>query len=87
MKSRWGSCKASNQHINLNLELIMTPIQCIEYVIMHELCHLKFSKHTKEFYQFLSIMMPDWKQRKNRLEKGGVGICSSYQYKVKDLQQ
>jgi len=72
MKSRWGSCKADNKHIMLNLELVKTPVHCIEYVIMHELCHLKHQKHTKEYYQFLTMMMPDWEKRKLRLEKAGL---------------
>ena len=72
MTSRWGSCNAAKQHILLNLELIKTPIHCIEYIIMHELCHLKHPNHNKEFYNFLTMMMPDWKMRKERLEKAGV---------------
>jgi len=72
MKTRWGSCSKNNEHIILNLELVKAPIHCIEYVIMHELCHLKYPEHTKEYYQFLTMMMPDWKQRKLRLEKGGI---------------
>jgi len=72
MKSRWGSCNTKNHHILLNLELIKTPTHCIEYVIMHELCHMKYPKHTKEYYNFLSMVMPDWKERKLRLEKAGL---------------
>lgn len=72
MKSRWGSCNAKNNHVLLNLELIKAPTHCIEYVIMHELCHLKYPKHTKEFYNFLTMIMPDWEERKLRLEKAGL---------------
>lgn len=67
MSRRWGSCtKAGN--ITLNLELIRTPIHCIDYVITHELCHLKFHDHSPRFYRTLSRVLPDWERRKERLE-------------------
>jgi predicted metal-dependent hydrolase len=72
MRTRWGSCNTENESILLNIELIKAPIHCVEYVIMHELCHLKYPNHTKEFYNFLSLVMPDWRARKQRLEKGGL---------------
>ena len=69
MKSRWGSCVHTKGRIGLNIELVKAPSHSIEYVIMHELCHLKHPNHTKEFYKFLSLVMPDWEKRKTRLEK------------------
>ena len=69
MKSRWGSCVHTKNKICLNTELIKAPSHCIEYVIMHEMCHLKYPSHTKQFYNFLSLVMPDWQKRKTRLEK------------------
>ena len=67
MKSRWGSCSRSGK-ITLNLRLIHLPEACIEYIVMHELCHLKNLNHSKAFYSFLQICMPDWKDRKAILE-------------------
>ena len=67
MKSRWGSC-TSEGTITLNLHLIKAPKRCIEYVILHELCHLIHHKHDAEFYQLLNSMMPQWKYWKERLE-------------------
>lgn len=69
MKSRWGSCNSRKKKITVNTELIKAPSHCIEYVIAHELCHLKHPNHTRHFYDFLAQMMPDWIERKKRLEK------------------
>jgi predicted metal-dependent hydrolase len=67
MKNRWGSCSRSGI-ITLNLRLIYLPEVCIEYIIMHELCHLMYLNHSKYFYMFLQSAMPDWKERKKILE-------------------
>lgn len=68
MKKRWGSCSKSGA-IVLSTELIKAPLHCIDYVIMHEICHLKISSHNNGFYKLLEKYMPDWKHRKERLEK------------------
>ena len=68
MRTRWGSCNPSKSFINLNLELIKKPRYCIEYVVFHELAHLRHPNHSRAFYNYLSVHMPDWKQRKNKLE-------------------
>lgn len=67
MPSRWGSCSITG-NINLNPELIKAPIQCIDYVIVHELCHRIIHDHSPAFYRLLSQSLPDWKARKSRLE-------------------
>jgi predicted metal-dependent hydrolase len=71
MNKRWGSCTA-NGKIVLNLELIKAPKACIEYVIIHELCHLIHHEHTRKFFALLEQMLPDWKKWKERLEYGMV---------------
>ncbi|XLS30289.1 M48 family metallopeptidase [Flavobacteriaceae bacterium M23B6Z8] len=67
MKYRWGSC-SSHGRILLNPELIKAPKACIEYVIIHELCHLVHRDHTKAFFDLQAKEMPDWEKWKNKLE-------------------
>ncbi|MDU2291221.1 MAG: SprT family zinc-dependent metalloprotease [Clostridium celatum] len=68
MQTRWGSCNVESGNINLNLELIKKPRYCIEYVILHELAHLKYPNHSKQFWDYMSVHMPNWEWRKNKLE-------------------
>jgi predicted metal-dependent hydrolase len=68
MSKRWGSC-AKSGNITLNTELIKAPIHCIDYVIVHELCHLRQKNHNFSFWRLLSRLMPDWEKRKSRLEE------------------
>lgn len=67
MEKRWGSC-TPQQKIILNPELIKAPVACINYVILHELCHLVHHNHSKAFYQLLENFMPDWQKYKQLLE-------------------
>lgn len=67
MTRRWGSC-SRNGTITLSTELIKTPLHCIEYVVMHELCHLRVHDHGPAFFRLLSRGMPDWEERKARLD-------------------
>ncbi|WP_100065901.1 M48 family metallopeptidase [Miniphocaeibacter massiliensis] len=68
MVSRWGSCKMPSGIITLNKNLIKTPIECIDYVMVHELIHLIHQNHGEGFYNMLNEFMPNWKTRKNILE-------------------
>lgn len=71
MKTRWGSC-GKNHTIILNPELVRLPTRCIDYVITHELCHLKIRKHNRDFYALLSRCLPDWMSRRERLNLAAV---------------
>jgi len=68
MEKRWGSYSRLGTLI-LNTDLIRAPRACIDYVIMHELCHARHPNHTPAFYKLLTLLMPDWRERKLRLER------------------
>jgi predicted metal-dependent hydrolase len=68
MPRRWGSLSGSGR-ISLNPDLIRAPITCIDYVITHELVHLIHPHHGPAFYDLLETLMPDWRSRKERLER------------------
>ena len=68
MQMRWGSCTKAGK-VLLNTELAHVPVSCIEYVVTHELCHLKHPNHSPAFYALLTAAMPDWRARKERLER------------------
>ena len=67
MTSRWGSCNTKTRKINLNLQLAHYPLVCLEYVILHELCHIRVHWHGPDFKALLDQYMPDWKARKRLL--------------------
>ena len=67
MKKQWGSCSPKGA-ILLNPHLVKAPRECIDYVILHELCHLKVHNHSPRFYRLLSQNMPNWQPVKARLD-------------------
>ncbi len=67
MKSRWGSLSRAGT-MTLNVNLVRAARPCIEYVVVHELCHVLFRDHDSRFYKLLGQVMPDWAERKRRLE-------------------
>lgn len=65
-KRRWGSCSSTNR-ISFNYHLIKLPISLIEYVVVHELAHIKHHNHSKDFWDFLGTHLPDYKDRENKI--------------------
>lgn len=67
MKSRWGTCNTKTKKIWLNVRLAEHPVECLEYVILHELAHTVVPNHGSEFKAILNEYMPEWKQYKKLL--------------------
>ncbi len=67
-KTRWGSCNYVKKTINLNFNLVLRDIDAIEYVVLHEIAHLKHPNHSREFYAYIQDYMPDWKAREKKLK-------------------
>jgi hypothetical protein len=72
MQSSWGSCSARGT-ISLNIKLIQVTKEYIDYVLIHELCHLKHLHHEPEFYKLLSRILPDWNRKKEKLDRFDFG--------------
>ena len=68
MRKRWGSASRAGTLV-LNPDLIRAPMDCIDYVITHELCHLLAPDHGRQFFELQQWAMPDWERRKQRLER------------------
>ena len=62
MKTRWGSCNSRSGHLNFNLRLLDMPSECLDYVAVHELCHLWEPNHSKAFWAHVERVYPDWKR-------------------------
>ena len=73
MKTKWGTCNPKYQRIWVNLELAKKPLHCLEYVIVHELTHLKEKHHNEQFELLLKSYMPQWDQCKQELNNGVLG--------------
>ena len=67
MTTRWGTCNTNTRKIWFNLQLAKKPIECLEYVILHELAHLKVKNHGKDFIAILDMYMPYWRETKKLL--------------------
>ena len=67
MTTRWGTCNTNTHKIWLNLQLAKKPIECLEYVILHELIHLKVRNHNKDFVSLMDQYMPYWRDIKQKL--------------------
>jgi predicted metal-dependent hydrolase len=73
MKKRWGSF-VSKEKIVLHPKLIHVPKDCIDYVIVHELCHMRYKNHDRNFFAFLNEKYPKWQDKKEKLELLGVHV-------------
>lgn len=69
MRSRYGSCSVGRGRITLASLLLEVPIECAEYVVLHELTHFLYPDHGREFYRFIEQYMPDWRGRERLLKQ------------------
>lgn len=69
MKTKWGSCNFRAHRIWLNLALAEQPVECVEYVVVHELCHLLEPSHNARFWNLMTQYLPDWEARRTRLNE------------------
>lgn len=67
MKTRWGTCNTLEKRLWFNLKLVQKPLVCLDYVILHELAHLRYSNHSKAFWLFVQSFMPQWREIQNML--------------------
>lgn len=70
MKTKWGSCNAQARRLLLNLELAKKPLECLEYVIVHELAHIIEQTHSDRFVALMDRLLPDWRSRRDLLNSG-----------------
>lgn len=70
-KTLWGSC-SSKKNLNFNWKIIMAPLKIIDYIIVHELCHLIEMKHNERFWKLVKNEMPDYEERRRWLQKNGL---------------
>ena len=68
MKSAWGSC-TSNRNISINKELMYYKEELVDYVIVHELSHLKYMNHSKDFWNLVGSVLPDYKALRKELKR------------------
>jgi hypothetical protein len=69
MKTRWGSCNPVAKTVWLNTELACKPPRCLEYILVHELVHLLEPSHNERFQAFMQQFLPDWKLRRQELNR------------------
>ena len=69
-KSKWGSC-TSDKKVAFNYRLAMAPMEAIDYVVVHELCHLQHMNHDRSFWRLVGSILPDYKERQEYLKRYG----------------
>lgn len=69
MKTKWGSCHSTARHIRLNTELAKKPMECLEYIVVHEMAHLIEATHTRRFITLMDRFMPKWQYYREALNR------------------
>ena len=69
MRTRWGTCNPDTRHIRINVELAKKPPRCLEYVLVHEMCHYLERGHGPRFTRLMDTHVPDWRRRRDELNR------------------
>jgi predicted metal-dependent hydrolase len=69
-RTRWGSCSA-NGTLSFNWRLVLAPLEVLDYVVVHELCHLRVPDHSSRFWRLVESRRPDWRRRRDWLSAHG----------------
>ncbi len=72
MRTKWGICRPERKELTFSYMLAVAPVECIEYVVYHEFNHFLHPNHSKAFYNSLYELLPDWKERKKRLNESSI---------------
>ena len=86
MITKWGTCNTSTHKIWLNLQLAKKPIECLEYVILHELAHIRVKNHGPEFVAILDQHMPYWREYKKQLNESKLDHMASFDVGDQEIQ-
>lgn len=77
MKTKWGSCNPNTGNIHLNTDLAKKPPDCLDYVVLHELAHLRERTHSTEFFELLDRGMPQWREVRQLLNHIPLGDAAN----------
>ncbi|MDF9390955.1 MULTISPECIES: M48 family metallopeptidase [Methylococcus] len=77
MRTRWGSCGPAND-VNLNWLLGLAPLSVLEYVVVHELCHIRHRNHSRDFWELVAAHLPNWRQERQWLKTHGGGLIQRF---------
>ena len=72
-RRRWGSCNKNNE-LRFNFRCIMLPVEVLDYIVLHEMCHMVHMNHSKDFWNLLGRILPNYKERRKMLKETGI-IC------------
>lgn len=84
--TRWGSCSRNTRRININFRLLLAPTEIMDYVLVHELAHLKHANHSARFWELVARAVPDYKEKRRWLNKNGNSLGSTKTQPVVQVQ-
>ena len=86
MRTKWGSCNIDSRRIWINLQLAKKPVECLEYVLIHEMVHLLEKNHTNRFHALVEQFYPTWRVAKKVLSDMPLDYIGKDEEKLHELQ-